>query len=454
MNNETYQSPLSNRYGSNEMKKIFSPHNKYTTWRKLWVELASAECELGAPVTAQQVQELLDNVYNINYEVAEEFEKETHHDVMAHVKAYGVQCPNAAGIIHLGATSSYITDNADIIIMVEAIKLVRKRLVKLICSLSEFVDKYKSTPTLGYTHYQPAQPTTVGKRACMWLQDLYQDLDDLDYVLKSIRLLGSKGATGTQASFLKLFNSYIKIYRMEKMIADAFGFEGCYPISGQTYPRKLDMRIYNVLSGIAVTVSKMCNDIRLLQHDGEMSESFSKSQVGSSAMAYKQNPINCEKVVGLSRRVITDSLNPALTASVQWLERTLDDSSNRRLVLADGFITIDEILVTCNDIIDNIVVREKVIEENLNKQLPYMLTENIMMVLVERGMSRQDAHEKIREISMKSRNGEEGYTDILFALSFNLDIPYNELKEMLGSNKYTGRAEIQVKKFLHGGNNE
>lgn len=442
---DTYRSPLGDRYGSTEMSRIFSPCMKFRTWRRLWIALAEGEYKLGvAGVTREKIDEMKRYADIINYDVAERIERETHHDVMAHIRAYGEQCPNAAGIIHLGATSCYITDNTDVIIMKEAINIVEAKLNMLIDVLTGIAFEYKDIPTLAYTHYQPAQPTTVGKRVCLWIQDFKSDLEDLRYVKQTIKTLGCKGATGTQASFLELFNGdYTKVEKLEMFISGEIGIE-TFEVTGQTYPRKLDKRIYDVLSSIAVSASKMANDIRLLQHDGEMREPFGSKQVGSSAMAYKKNPLNCEKIVGLSRRVITDSINPAWTASVQWLERTLDDSSNRRLVISEGFLTIDEVLDTCIRVISGIVVNVRLLSENLAHEAPFMVTENIMMSLVSRGMNRQKVHEEIRRLSMHARvNG----GDLLKMISDKFGIPRDRLERETMKN-LTGCASKQVEQYL------
>lgn len=446
MNN--YESPFSSRYGSEEMRQLFSQEMKFTTWRNLWIILAKAEKELGLPITDEQIAELEDKMYDINYEVAEKIEKETHHDVMAHIHAYGIQCPNAAGIIHLGATSSYITDNTDVVIMRSALDMIEDKVLVLIAKLNDLASRYKDAPTLAYTHYQPAQPTTIGKRFCMWAQDFDMDQSDIRHIMYTMKTLGCKGATGTQASFLKLFDGdYEKVKRLDEYVCNAIGIDG-YDITGQTYPRKLDKRVYDVLSSIAVSASKMANDIRLLQHDGELREPFGKNQVGSSAMAYKRNPLNCEKIVGLARRVITDSLNPALTASVQWLERTLDDSSNRRLVISEGFLAVDEILNTCIKVIDGLVVDLPTVDKNINRELPFMMTEDIIMMLVrDRGISRQKAHEEIRRLSMLVYEGQ--YEDLLVAISKHFNIPYSELHRIARPADYIGCAEKQVKEYLY-----
>ena len=446
--NSNYESPFSNRYGSKEMRRLFSPDMKFRTWRWLWVILAKAEKELGLPITDEQITELERKIHDINYIEAEKIEMKTHHDVMAHIKAYGLQCPKAAGIIHLGATSSYITDNTDVIIMRDALKIVDNKLFDLICDIGALARKYKDVPILGYTHYQPAQPTTVGKRMTMWLQDLWMDMDDLRHVTRTIKTLGCKGATGTQASFLKLFDGdHRKVYQLDKIVCEQIGIYS-YPITGQTYPRKLDKRIYDILSSIAVSTSKMANDIRLMQHDGEICEGFGKSQVGSSAMAYKKNPLNCEKVVALSRRVITDSLNPALTASVQWLERTLDDSANRRLVISEGFLAIDEILDTCISIINRLVINEKVIEANLERELPFLMSENVIMELAKSGVDRQSAHELIRQLSVKSRDTGESMLNLMGEAFSKYGITYDKLVEMANPSDYVGCARVQTRVYL------
>lgn len=443
-----YESPFSNRYGSDKMRYLFSQEMKFTTWRNLWIILAKAEKELGINITNEQIRELESKMYDINYEDAKRIEAKTHHDVMAHIHAYGLQCPKAAGIIHLGATSSYVTDNTDVIIMREAIKIIYDKLLDMVCDIGALARKYKDTPILGYTHYQPAQPTTVGKRMTIWMQDLWMDIDDLKYVMRTIKTLGCKGATGTQASFLKLFNGdYDKVDELDRLVCEQIGIYS-YPVTGQTYPRKLDKRIYDVLSSIAVSTSKIANDIRLLQHDGEICEGFGESQVGSSAMAYKKNPLNCEKVVSLSRRVITDSLNPALTASVQWLERTLDDSANRRLVISEGFLAIDEVLNTCINIINGLVVNEKVIEANLERHLPFLMSENVIMELTKLGVDRQSAHELIRQLSVKSRDTGESMLKLMGEAFSKYGITYDRLLEMADPMQYIGCADRQTRKYL------
>ena len=409
MSTDRYTSPLSERYASKEMQYIFSQDMKFTTWRKLWIALAETEMELGLSqdgkpvITQEQIDELKAHVDDINYDVAKEREKLVRHDVMSHVYAYGQQCPKAAGIIHLGATSCYVGDNTDIIIMNEALKLVHKKLISVIAELANFADKYKNQPTLAFTHFQPAQPTTVGKRATLWLNEFMLDLEDLEYVQGTLKLLGSKGTTGTQASFLELFNGDNEtIDKIDPMIAKKMGFKDCYPVSGQTYSRKVDTRVVNVLAGIAASATKMSNDIRLLQHLKEVEEPFEKNQIGSSAMAYKRNPMRSERIASLSRYVMVDALNPAITSATQWFERTLDDSANKRLSVPEGFLAIDGILDLCLNVVDGLVVYPKVIEKRLRSELPFMATENIMMDAVKAGGDRQELHERIRELSMEA----------------------------------------------------
>lgn len=398
-----YTSPLTGRYASKEMQYIFSQDNKFRTWRKLWIALAETEHELGLNITKEQIDELKAHQDEINYEVAEAREKEVRHDVMSHVYAYGVQCPNAKGIIHLGATSCYVGDNTDIIIMREGLELVHKKLVNVINELSKFAMKYKDMPTLAYTHFQPAQPTTVGKRATLWLNELVLDLEDLEYVLGSLKLLGSKGTTGTQASFLELFDGdHAKCRRLDQMIAEKMGFTSCYPVSGQTYSRKVDFRVLSVLAGIAQSAHKFTNDIRMLQHMKEVEEPFEKHQIGSSAMAYKRNPMRSERIASLADYVISDLMNPMLVSSTQWFERTLDDSANKRLSVPEGFLAIDGILDLYLNVVDGLVVYPKVIRKHLMAELPFMATENIMMDAVKAGGDRQELHEKIRQLSMQA----------------------------------------------------
>ena len=380
MSNDRYTSPLSERYASKEMQYIFSPDKKFRTWRKLWIALAETEKELGLDITDEQIEELKAHADDINYDVAKEREKVVRHDVMSHVYAYGKQCPKAKGIIHLGATSCYVGDNTDIILMSEALEIVRKKLINVIAELAKFADEHKNLPTLAFTHFQPAQPTTVGKRATLWMQEFMMDLEDLEYVKGSLKLLGSKGTTGTQASFLELFDGDQEtIDKIDPMIAKKMGFETCYPVSGQTYSRKVDTRVVNVLAGIAASAHKMSNDIRLLQHLKEIEEPFEKTQIGSSAMAYKRNPMRSERIASLSRYVMVDAMNPAITSATQWFERTLDDSANKRLSVPEGFLAIDGILDLCLNVVDGLVVYPKVIEKRLMSELPFMATENIMM---------------------------------------------------------------------------
>ena len=403
MSYDRYVSPLSERYASEEMQYIFSPDNKFRTWRKLWIALAETEKELGLPITDEQIAELKAHADDINYDVAKEREKIVRHDVMSHVYAYGVQCPKAKGIIHLGATSCYVGDNTDIIVMREALRLVRRKLVNVIAALAKFADEHKALPTLAFTHFQPAQPTSVGKRATLWMQEFLMDLEDLEYVLGTLKLLGSKGTTGTQASFLELFEGNQEIIdKIDPMIAKKMGFEACYPVSGQTYSRKVDTRVVNILAGIAASAHKMSNDIRLLQHLKEIEEPFEKTQIGSSAMAYKRNPMRSERIASLARYVMIDALNPAITSATQWFERTLDDSANKRLSIPEGFLAIDGILDLCLNVTEGLVVYPKVIEKHLMAELPFMATENIMMDAVKAGGDRQELHEKIRTLSMEA----------------------------------------------------
>ena len=454
MSTDRYVSPLSERYASREMQYIFSPDMKFRTWRKLWIALAETEKELGLNITQEQIDELKEHADDINYDVAKERERQVRHDVMSHVYAYGVQCPKAKGIIHLGATSCYVGDNTDIIVMAEALKLVRKKLVNVIAELSGFADKYKAQPTLAFTHFQPAQPTTVGKRATLWTQEFLMDLEDLEYVLGSLKLLGSKGTTGTQASFLELFDGDQEtIDRIDPMIAEKMGFNSCYPVSGQTYSRKVDTRVLNVLAGIAASAHKMSNDIRLLQHLKEVEEPFEKSQIGSSAMAYKRNPMRSERIASLSRFVMVDALNPAITSATQWFERTLDDSANKRLSIPEGFLAIDGILDLCLNVVDGLVVYPKVIEKHLLAELPFMATENIMMDAVKAGGDRQELHERIRELSMEAGRTVkvEGKDNNLLELiaadpSFNLTL--EDLKNAMEPSRYVGRAKEQTETFL------
>ena len=454
MSTDRYVSPLSERYASKEMQYIFSPDMKFRTWRRLWIALAETEKELGLPITQEQIDELKAHKDDINYDVAKERERQVRHDVMSHVYAYGVQCPKAKGIIHLGATSCYVGDNTDIIVMTEALKLVKKKLVNVIAELAKFAEKYKDLPTLAFTHFQPAQPTTVGKRATLWMQEFMLDLEDLNYVLSTMKLLGSKGTTGTQASFLELFDGDQEtIDKIDPMIAEKMGFKQCYPVSGQTYSRKVDTRVVNILAGIAASAHKFSNDIRLLQHLEEVEEPFEKSQIGSSAMAYKRNPMRSERIASLSRFVMVDAMNPAITSATQWFERTLDDSANKRLSVPEGFLAIDGILDLCLNVVDGLVVYPKVIEKRLRSELPFMATENIMMDAVKAGGDRQELHERIRELSMEAGKTVkvEGKDNNLLELiaadpAFNLTL--EELEKTMDPAKYTGRASVQVDAFL------
>ena len=454
MSTDRYVSPLSERYASKEMQYIFSPDMKFRTWRRLWIALAETEKELGLNITQEQIDELKAHADDINYDVAKAREKEVRHDVMSHVYAYGVQCPKAKGIIHLGATSCYVGDNTDIIVMTEALKLVRKKLLNVIAELAKFADANKDLPTLAFTHFQPAQPTTVGKRATLWMQEFLMDLEDLDYVLSTMKLLGSKGTTGTQASFLELFDGDQEtIDKIDPMIAEKMGFKACYPVSGQTYSRKVDTRVLNILAGIAASAHKFSNDIRLLQHLKEVEEPFEKSQIGSSAMAYKRNPMRSERIASLSRFVMVDALNPAITSATQWFERTLDDSANKRLSVPEGFLAVDGILDLCLNVVDGLVVYPKVIEKRLRSELPFMATENIMMDAVKAGGDRQELHEKIRELSMiaarnvKAEGKENNLLELIAAdPAFNMSL--EDLEKTMDPAKYTGRASVQVDAFL------
>lgn len=456
MEKNTYESPLSARYASKEMKYIFSPDKKFRTWRKLWIALAESEMELGLPITQEQIDELKAHSDDINYEVAQEREKLVRHDVMSHVYAYGVQCPNAKGIIHLGATSCYVGDNTDIIIMTEGLQLIRNKLITVIRNLSKFADEYKALPTLAFTHFQPAQPTTVGKRATLWIQELLMDLEDVEYQLSKAKLLGSKGTTGTQASFLELFDGdHEKCKELDKKIAEKMGYKACFPVSGQTYSRKLDSQFLNVLAGIAQSASKFSNDIRLLQHLKEVEEPFEKNQIGSSAMAYKRNPMRSERIGSLSRYVMCDVLNGYFTTATQWFERTLDDSANKRLSIPEAFLAVDGILSLYANVADGLVVYPKVIEQRLRKELPFMATENIMMDAVKkRGADRQQLHERIRVHSMaasKVIKEEGGENDLLERIANDeaFGVTLEELENILQPEKYTGRAKEQTEDFLN-----
>ena len=452
---DKYQSPLSERYASKEMQYIFSPDKKFRTWRKLWIALAETEKELGLNITDEQIEELKANADNINYDVAKEREALVRHDVMSHVYAYGVQCPKAKGIIHLGATSCYVGDNTDIIIMTEGLKLVRNKLINVINELAKFADRYKAQPTLAFTHFQPAQPTTVGKRATLWMQELLIDLEDLNYLIDNMKLLGSKGTTGTQASFLELFEGdHEKARKVDKMIAEKMGFKACQPVSGQTYSRKVDTRVLNVLAGIAASAHKFSNDIRLLQHLKEVEEPFEKNQIGSSAMAYKRNPMRSERIASLANYDMVDALNPAITSATQWFERTLDDSANKRISVPEAFLAVDGILDLYLNVVDGLVVYPKVIEKHMMAELPFMATENIMMDAVKAGGDRQELHEKIRQLSMEAGKNvkQEGKDNNLLELiaadpSFNMTI--DELKKSMDPTKYVGRSKEQVEEFLN-----
>ncbi len=455
MSNDKYTSPLSERYAGKEMQYIFSPDMKFRTWRKLWVALAETEKELGLNITQEQIDELKAYQDDINYEVAKEREALVRHDVMSHVYAYGEQCPKAKGIIHLGATSCYVGDNTDIIIMTEALKLVKKKLVNVMAELSKFAMEYRALPTLAFTHFQPAQPTTVGKRAALWLMELKLDYDDLCYLIDSMQLLGSKGTTGTQASFMELFDGdHEKIKKLDQRIAERMGFTGCYPVSGQTYSRKVDLRVLNILSGIAASAHKFSNDIRLLQHLKEMEEPFEKNQIGSSAMAYKRNPMRSERIASLANYVMVDAMNPAITTATQWFERTLDDSANKRISVPEAFLAVDGILDLYLNVVDGLVVYPKVIERRLMQELPFMATENIMMAAVKAGGDRQELHERIRTLSMeagrnvKERGLENNLLELIAAdSSFNMTL--EELKAAMDPVLYTGRAGEQTEEFIN-----
>ena len=450
---DKYESPLSTRYASDYMLRLFSHETRIITWRKLWVALAKAENALGLPVTAEQIKDLEDNIENIDFQVAADREKEVRHDVMAHVYTYGKVAPSAAGIIHLGATSCYVTDNADVIIYRDALRYLRGELLGVIANLADFAGKYKALPTLGYTHYQPAQLVTVGKRATLWMQDFVSDLEELDFAIGSMKLLGCRGTTGTEASFMELFEGdTAKIDKMNRLICDEFGFEKCFSVSGQTYPRKLDSRILNCLSSIAQSCYRMANDIRLLQHDRQVEEPFEKNQIGSSAMAYKRNPMRSERICSLARYLMADAANAPMTASVQWLERTLDDSANRRISMPEGFLCADAILRLAQNVTNGLVVNEKIVDRTVREYLPFIATENILMEGVKRGGNRQELHEVIRTCSMEAtarmKNGQP--CGLLEALAerpeFNLT--KEEMNEILNPSLYIGRCPDQVDKFL------
>ena len=454
MATNTYESPLNSRYASKEMQYIFSPDKKFSTWRKLWIALAESEKELGLDITDKQIAQMKEHIYDINYDVAKEREKLVRHDVMSHVYAYGVQCPDAKPIIHLGATSCYVGDNTDIIIMTEAMQLVKKKLVCLIGELAKFAKEYKDLPTLAFTHFQPAQPTTVGKRASLWLEDLLMDLEDVDYQLSKAKLLGRKGTTGTQASFLELFEGdHEKCKMLDKKIAEKMGYEESFPVSGQTYPRKLDSQMLNTLSLIAQSAYKFSNDIRLLQHLKQIEEPFEKSQIGSSAMAYKRNPMRSERIGSLARYVIVDALNPAITASTQWFERTLDDSANKRISVPEAFLAVDAILSLYINVVDGLVVYDKVINQQFMREIPFMATENIMMDAVKKGGDRQALHEKIRQYSMEAgkRVKEEGLDNDLcerILADPMFMITREEMDAIMKPENFTGRSGQQVEEFI------
>ena len=454
MATNTYESPLNSRYASKEMQYIFSPDKKFSTWRKLWIALAESEKELGLDITDKQIAQMKEHIYDINYDVAKAREKKVRHDVMSHVYAYGVQCPDAKPIIHLGATSCYVGDNTDIIIMTEAMQLVKKKLVCLIGELAKFAKEYKDLPTLAFTHFQPAQPTTVGKRASLWLEDLLMDLEDVDYQLSKAKLLGCKGTTGTQASFLELFEGdHEKCKMLDKKIAEKMGYEESFPVSGQTYPRKLDSQMLNTLSLIAQSAYKFSNDIRLLQHLKQIEEPFEKSQIGSSAMAYKRNPMRSERIGSLARYVIVDALNPAITASTQWFERTLDDSANKRISVPEAFLAVDAILSLYINVVDGLVVYDKVINQQFMREIPFMATENIMMDAVKKGGDRQDLQEKIRVYSMEAgktvkMEGKENNLAELIAGDPAFGLTLEEINAVMKPENFVGRAPQQVEDFL------
>ena len=453
-NYSEYISPLSQRYPSKEMKYLFSPEKKFTTWRKLWIALAEAEKQLGLDITDRQIKELRDNRENVNYREARAREKVVRHDVMSHVYAYGLQCPNAKGIIHLGATSCYVGDNTDLIIMRDALALVRNKIINVLKNLADFALKYADMPTLAYTHFQAAQPTTVGKRATLWAHDLLLDLEDIDNLIDSLKLLGSKGTTGTQASFMELFDGDEEKCRMlDKIIAEKMGFKACYPVSGQTYSRKIDFKVLSVLSGVAQSAHKFSNDMRLLQHLKEIEEPFEKSQIGSSAMAYKRNPMRCERMAALANYVISDLNNAAVTSSTQWFERTLDDSANKRLSISEGFLAVDGILQLYMNVTANMVVYPKVIEKHIMAELPFMATENIMMDAVKAGGDRQELHEKIRVHSMAAgavvkNEGKENDLLERIAADESFGLTLEQLKARMKPAEYVGRAPGQTREFV------
>ena len=455
MGTDGYISPLSERYASREMQYIFSQDKKFSTWRRLWIALARTEQELGLDISDEQIAQMEAHVDDINYEEARAREKVVRHDVMAHVYAFGLQCPKAKPIIHLGATSCYVGDNTDIIIMRDALKLLRRKILNVIAQLADFAMEYRDMPTLAFTHFQPAQPTTVGKRASLWMNEFLMDLEDLDYVLSSLKLLGCKGTTGTQASFMELFDrDQEKVDRIDGLIAEKMGFDGCVPVSGQTYSRKVDTRVCNVLAGIAASAYKMSGDIRLLQHLKELEEPFEKTQIGSSAMAYKRNPMRSERIASLSRYVMIDALNPAVTSAVQWFERTLDDSANKRIAVAEAFLAVDGVLDLCLNVTDGMKVYPKVIERRLRSELPFMATENIMMDAVKAGGDRQELHEKIRRLSMeagrvvKEEGGENPLLDLI-ASDPSFGLTREELEQAMVPSRYTGCSAHQVERFVN-----
>ena len=452
--NEKYNSPLSSRYASEYMLHLFSQEKRVQIWRRLWVALARAEHKLGLPVTVQQVTELENHIEDIEFACAAAREKEVRHDVMAHVYAYGKVAPSAAGIIHLGATSCYVTDNADLILYREGLRYLRQELLGVMANLAAFAKEYRAMPTLGYTHYQPAQLVTVGKRATLWLQDFWSDLEELDYVLGSLKLLGCRGTTGTEASFIELFGgSHEKVLEMNRMICEEFGFDGCYDVCGQTYPRKVDSRILNCLSSIAQSAYRMANDIRLLQHDRQIEEPFEKNQIGSSAMAYKRNPMRSERICSLARYLMADAMNAPMTASVQWLERTLDDSANRRISMPEGFLCADAILRLAQNVTDGLHVNEKIVEKEVREYLPFIATENLLMEGVKRGGDRQQLHEVIRQCSMEATaRMKDGLScDLLSRLSAHpaFAMTETEMEAVLDPKLYIGRCPEQVDAFLH-----
>ena len=453
MSKDVYESPLSSRYASPYMLHLFSADMRFQTWRRLWTALARAEHELGLPITAEQVAELEAHITDIDYAVAEQREREVRHDVMAHVYAYGKAAPSAAGIIHLGATSCYVTDNADLILYRDGLRYLRSELLGVLANLAAFAREYAAVPTLGYTHYQPAQPVTVGKRAALWMQDFLSDLEELDHILATLKFLGCRGTTGTEASFMDLFDGDgAKIDEMNRRIAAEFGFDRCFSVCGQTYPRKTDSRILNVLSSLAQSAYRMANDIRLLQHDRQVEEPFEKNQIGSSAMAYKRNPMRCERICSLSRYLMADAANAPMTASVQWLERTLDDSANRRIALPEGFLCADAVLRLCQNVTNGLHVNKKIVDRTIREYLPFLATENIMMEAVKRGGDRQELHERIRQHSMAAtaRMKEGERCDLLDRLAADpaFGMTRAELDAVMDPALYTGRCAQQVERFL------